>query len=203
MVLREECKIDEIGIYRGDNMNKAGTQRIENDRLILRRFRLDDAEDMYANWASDPEVTRFLTWPTHSDVDVSKAVLADWIPKYKDGGFFNWAMEYKDTGKVIGNISVVRLIESIDAAEMGYCMSQAYWGQGLMPEALRAVMDYLFDVVGLNRVAACHDANNPKSGRVMDKAGMKLEGILRAAGKNNLGICDDVWHAMIRSDREK
>ena len=184
-------------------MNKAGTQRIETDRLILRRFRLDDAEDMYANWASDPEVTRFLTWPTHSDVDVSKAVLADWIPKYKDGGFFNWAMEYKDTGKVIGNISVVRLIESIDAAEMGYCMSQAYWGQGLMPEALRAVMDYLFDVVGLNRVAACHDANNPKSGRVMEKAGMKLEGILRAAGKNNLGICDDVWHAMIRSDREK
>ena len=184
-------------------MNKAGTQRIETDRLILRRFRSEDAEDMYANWASDPEVTRFLTWPTHSDVDVSKAVLADWIPKYEDGGFFNCAMEDKNTGKVIGNISVVKLIESIDAAEMGYCMSRAYWGQGLMPEALRAVMDYLFDVVGLNRVAACHDAKNPKSGRVMVKAGMKLEGILRAAGKNNLGICDDVWHAMIRSDRKK
>ena len=184
-------------------MNKAGTQRIETDRLILRRFRSEDAEDMYANWASDPEVTRFLTWPAHSSVDVTKALLTDWIPRYKDGGFFNWAMEYKDTGKVIGNISVVRLIESIDAAEMGYCMSRAYWGQGLMPEALRAVMDYLFDVVGLNRIAACHDVNNPKSGRVMDKAGMKQEGILRAAGKNNLGICDDVWHAMIRSDREK
>ena len=184
-------------------MNKAGTQRIETDRLILRRFRSEDAEDMYANWASDPEVTRFLTWPTHSSVDVTKAILSDWIPRYEDGGYFNWAMEYKDTGKVIGNISVVKLIESIDAAEMGYCMSRAYWGQGLMPEALRAVMDYLFDVVGLNRVAACHDANNPKSGRVMEKAGMKLEGILRTAGKNNLGICDDVWHAMIRSDREK
>ena len=184
-------------------MNKAGTQRIETDRLILRRFRLEDAEDMYANWASDPEVTRFLTWPTHSSVDVTKAILSDWIPRYEDGGYFNWAMEYKNTGKVIGNISVVKLIESIDAAEMGYCMSRVYWGQGLMPEALRAVMDYLFDVVGLNRVAACHDANNPKSGRVMEKAGMKLEGILRAAGKNNLGICDDVWHAMLRSDREK
>ena len=72
-----------------------------------------------------------------------------------------------------------------------------------MPEALIAVMDYLFDVVGLNRVAVCHDANNPKSGRVMEKAGMKLEGILRAAGKNNLGICDEVWHSIIRSDREK
>ena len=137
---------------------------------------------MYANWASDPEVTRFLTWPTHSSVDVTKAILSDWIPRYEDGGYFNWAMEYKDTGKVIGNISVVRLIESIDAAEMGYCMSRAYWGQGLMPEALSAVMDHLFDVVGLNRVAACHDANNPKSGRVMEKAGMKKEGVLRASG---------------------
>lgn len=184
-------------------MNKVGTQRIETDRLILRRFRSEDAEDMYANWASDPEVTRFLTWPAHSSVYVTKALLADWIPRYEDGGYFNWAMEYKNTGKVIGNISVVRLIESIDAAEMGYCMSRAYWGQGLMPEALKAVMDYLFDTVRLNRIAACHDANNPKSGRVMEKAGMKLEGILRAAGKNNLGICDDVWHAMLRSDRKK
>ena len=72
-----------------------------------------------------------------------------------------------------------------------------------MPEALKAVMDYLFDVVGLNRIAACHDVNNPRSGRVMDKAGMKQEGILRAAGKNNLGICDEVWHATIREDRKR
>lgn len=64
-------------------MNKAGTQRIETDRLILRRFRLEDAEDMYANWASDPEVARFLTWPTHSSVEVTKSLLADWIPRYE------------------------------------------------------------------------------------------------------------------------
>ncbi len=64
-------------------MNKAGTQRIETDRLILRRFRLEDAEDMYANWASDPEVARFLTWPTHSSVEVTKSLLADWIPDMK------------------------------------------------------------------------------------------------------------------------
>ena len=184
-------------------MNKAGTQRIETDRLILRRFRVEDAEEMYANWASDPEVTRFLTWPPHASVDVTLSLLADWVSRYEDGGYFNWLMEYKETGKAIGNISVVRLDESIEEAEIGYCMSRAYWGQELMPEALKAVMDYLFDVAGLNRVAACHDANNPKSGRVMDKAGMKQEGILRSAGKNNLGICDKVWHAMIRSDREK
>ncbi|MBO7397858.1 MAG: GNAT family N-acetyltransferase, partial [Clostridia bacterium] len=111
-------------------------------------------------------------------------------------------MELKETGKAIGNISVVKLKENTETADMGYCMSRAYWGKALMPEALRAVMDFLFDAVGVNRVAACHDVNNPKSGRVMEKAGMKQEGILRAAGRNNLGICDEVWHAMIRSDRK-
>ena len=183
-------------------MNKAGTQNIETPRLLLRRFRIEDAEDMFKNWASDPEVTRFLTWPVHSSVEVTRDLLKDWIPRYEDGGYFNWVMEHKETGKAIGNISVVRLREDIESADMGYCMSRAFWGQGFMPEALKAVMEYLFDVVGMNRVAACHDANNPKSGRVMEKAGMKLEGTLRAAGKNNLGICDEVWHATIRSDRE-
>lgn len=183
-------------------MIKAGTQTIETDRLILRRFTIDDAEDMYNNWASDPEVTKFLTWPTHSSVEVSRYVLTDWVSHYGEGDFFNWAMELKENGQVIGNISVVEVKEKAEAADMGYCMGRAYWGRGLMPEALKAVMDYLFDVVGLNRVAACHDVNNPKSGRVMDKAGMKQEGILRGAGRNNQGICDEVWHSMIRSDRE-
>ena len=184
-------------------MNKAGTKTIETKRLILRRFTVEDAQDMYDNWASDPEVTKFLTWPAHTSVDVTRFLLTDWVKRYEDGGYFNWVMEYKETGKAIGNISVVKLNEKTDSADMGYCMSRAYWGMGLMPEALKAVMDYLFDEVGLNRVAACHDVNNPKSGRVMEKAGMKQEGILRAAGRNNLGICDEVWRAMIRSDRQK
>ena len=182
-------------------MNKAGTQTIETHRLVLRRFRIGDAEEMYRNWASDPEVTRFLTWPPHADAGVSRAVLNDWIPRYADGGYFNWAIEWKETGEVIGNISVVKLNEETEAADLGYCMSRAYWGRGIMPEALRAVMDYLFDTVGLRRIAACHDVRNPKSGRAMEKAGMKFEGILRGAGKNNLGICDDVWHAALREDR--
>ena len=184
-------------------MNKAGTQKVETQRLILRRFKIEDAEDMYNNWASDPEVTRYLTWPLHASIEVTRSLLGEWISRYEDGGYFNWVIEYKETGSAIGNISVVKLNEDIDAADMGYCMSRTYWGQGLMPEALQAVMTYLFDVVGLRRIAACHDVNNPKSGRVMDKAGMKQEGIFRSAGKNNLGICDVVWHSMIRSDREK
>ena len=182
-------------------MNKTGTQPIETRRLILRRFRIEDAEDMFANWASDPEVTRFLTWPTHTSVEVTRMVLNSWISRYGDGGFFNWAIEWKETGRVIGNIAVVRLDENTDAAEIGYCMSRSLWGRGIMPEALRAVIDWLFDTVGVNRIAACHDVNNPKSGRVMAKAGMKAEGVQRGAGRNNQGICDHIWHAILRGDR--
>ncbi|MBQ6721626.1 MAG: GNAT family N-acetyltransferase [Clostridia bacterium] len=184
-------------------MNKTGTQRIETHRLILRPFRIEDAEDMFGNWASDPEVTRFLTWPAHRSIEVTRMLLNDWILKYRDGGFFNWAMEWKENGRVIGNISVVRFIEELETAEIGYCMSRTYWGRGIMPEALRAVTDFLFDTVGVNRVTACHDVNNPKSGRVMQKAGMKFEGIMRAAGKNNLGFCDEVRYGILRGDREE
>ena len=182
-------------------MNKTGTQRLETHRLILRRYRIEDAEDMFNNWASDPEVTRFLTWPTHRSVDVTRYVLNDWIPRYEGGGYFNWAMEWKETGHVIGNIAVTVLHEETEAAELGYCMSRAYWGRGIMPEAIRAVMDYLFDTVGLNRIEAAHDVNNPKSGRAMEKAGLIKEGIHRGYGRNNLGICDVVIRALTKSDR--
>ena len=183
-------------------MNKTGTQPIETRRLLLRRFRREDAEDMFANWASDPEVTRFLTWPAHSSAGVTRMLLDHWIPRYEDGGFFNWVIEWKETGRVIGNISVVRLDEVIEEADIGYCLGRAFWGRGIMPEALRAVIDYLFGTVGVNRITASHDVNNPKSGRVMEKAGMKEEGVRRASGKNNLGICDVSCHAVLRGDLE-
>lgn len=184
-------------------MNKTGTRRIRTERLILRPFAPDDAEDMFRNWASDPEVTKYLTWPTHPSADVTGMLLKDWIPRYEDGACFNWAIQWQATGRVIGNISVVNLIEAVEEAQIGYCMSRSFWGQGIMTEALRAVEDYLFETVGVNRIAASHDANNPKSGRVMDKAGMRQEGVMRQGGRNNQGICDLVWHAILRSDWQK
>ena len=80
-------------------------KRIETKRLILRRFTLEDAEDMFNGWCNDPEVTRFLTWPPHGNVEVTKNILKDWISEYENGDYFNWAMELKETGKIVGNIS--------------------------------------------------------------------------------------------------
>lgn len=181
-------------------MENKGTKTLETDRLILRQFREEDAESMFNNWASDSEVTRFLTWQPHSDINVTRELLKDWIGRYTDLSYYNWVIELKEDHTAIGNISAVKVNEKTEAVDMGYCMGKAWWGKGIMPEALRRIIAFFFEETSVKRVAACHDANNPKSGRVMEKAGMKTEGVFRSAGFNNLGVCDEVWHSIIKSD---
>ena len=84
-----------------------GTQILETPRLTLRPFRVEDAEDMFNNWASDPEVTRFLTWPAHKSVDITRMLLEDWTTRYEDKSYFQWAIVLKESESVIGSIAVV------------------------------------------------------------------------------------------------
>ena len=182
-------------------MKHCGTQRIETKRLILRRFEEDDAQAMYNNWASDPEVTKFLMWPTQSDVNVSRSVLRDWIRNYEDDGYYQWAIVLKETQEPIGSIGAVDKDDSIPMAHIGYCIGRAHWGKGITAEALAAVMDFLFDEVGYDRIESRHDPRNPNSGKVMMKCGMKYEGTHRMADRNNQGVCDAVYYALLRSER--
>jgi len=182
-------------------MEHKGTKRLETDRLILRRYIEADAEPMYTNWASDPEVSKYLTWPTHSSVEVTKSLVTDWIARYENPNYYNWVIELKESGEVVGNISVVEIKEKVGAAIIGYCMGKAWWGRQIMPEALSEVMRYLFDEVGMNRIEACHDPHNPASGAVMKKCGMQYEGTLRQAGKNNQGLCDICYYGLLKQER--
>ncbi|MGN0374814.1 MAG: GNAT family N-acetyltransferase [Butyrivibrio sp.] len=181
-------------------MNHKGTIKIETERLVLRRFVIEDAKSMYENWASEDEVTKFLTWPTHSSVEDTKFVLNSWIKDYEKPDFYNWAIEIKESKEVIGNISVVQIKENIEEAVIGYCMGTKWWGQGIMPEAGRAVIKYLFEEVGFHRIAADHAQKNTKSGRVMQKIGMTYEGTLRSAGYCNQGVVDEVWYSILREE---
>lgn len=177
-----------------------GTQTIETARLILRKAVREDAEFMFRNWASDPEVTKFLTWPTHQSVEITRSVLDMWIPDYKKPNFYQWMIELKDLGEVIGTISVVRLNDNIEEAEIGYCIGQPWWGKGIVAEALKGVMKFLFDEIGVNRVTARHDTCNPNSGAVMKKCGMIYEGTLRSADRNNQGLCDAAYYSTLRNE---
>lgn len=183
-------------------MRHLGTQTVETERLILRRFTMEDVRAMFGNWASDDDVTRYLTWPTHTDTSVTEMILGHWVESYANDDFYNWAIELKSIGQPVGSISVVRIREHVSCAEVGYCMGKAWWHQGIMSEALKAVMDYLFDRVGMNRVQAKHAVDNPHSGGVMKKCGMTYEGTLRQYTRCNQGITDIEMYAMVASDRQ-
>lgn len=179
-----------------------GTQTIETARLLLRRAVPDDALPMFKNWASDPEVAKYLTWPPHSSVEVTRMVIDSWITSYDKDDTYQWMIVPKNTPhSPIGSISVVSHKDSVGKAEIGYCIGRAWWHQGIMTEALQAVMDYLFDEVGMNRLEAGHDINNPHSGAVMKKCGMQYEGTHRQYDRNNQGLCDICMYAQLKEDR--
>lgn len=184
-------------------MNHLGTKRIETPRLILRRFTLDDARAMYDNWASDSAVTKYLMWPTHAGIEVSRSVLSDWVSHYGEDNYYQWAIVPKTLGKPIGSIAAVHMNDRVGKVEIGYCIGCPWWHQGYMSEALSAVICFFLDEVGANRVEACHDPNNPHSGDVMRKCGMTYEGTQRQASFNNQGLCDLSWYAILASDRKE
>ena len=181
-------------------MKHQGTKKIETRRLILRQFTLNDAEPMYRNWASDGEVTRYLTWTPHESVDETKSLLKEWIDDYKKPEKYEWCIELKEIGEPIGSIGVVGIREKIGAMEIGYCISEAYWHQGITSEAFEAVIAYLTKEVGARRIESRHDTRNPYSGKVMEKCGLKYEGTKIQGDWNNSGICDCAFYGMVLED---
>ena len=177
-----------------------GTQTIETQRLVLRCAELTDAEAMFRNWASDPEVTKYLTWPPHTSLEVSRRILENWVEANGQIDRYHWMIVLKELGQPIGSITVVEHRDDIGEAEVGYCIGKQWWHKGLVTEAMMAVMGYLFDQVGMNRVEARHDLNNPHSGGVMKKCGMRYEGTLRRADRNNQGICDTAVYGMLKEE---
>ena len=117
-------------------MNHIGTIELATERLTLRRFTIEDAESMYYNWASEDEVTRFLTWPTHKSVENSEMIIDQWIKAYSDKKTYQWAIELNDLEQPIGSISAVKVDDEIDAVEIGYCIGTKYWNKGYATEAL-------------------------------------------------------------------
>lgn len=180
-----------------------GTQIIQTDRLLLRPFRMEDARAMYDNWASDLEVTKYLSWPAHDSPAVTRSVLQDWVSNYVNQDYYQWAMVSKKMGLPIGSIGVVSHSDRAAKAHMGYCMGRPWWHQGYMTEALSAVMDFLFDEVGFQRIEAQYDTRNPHSGGVMQKCGMTYEGTHRRSACTTSGICDTAWYAILADERKK
>lgn len=171
-------------------LKHGGSLIIHTKRLVLRPYLPGDAQAMFDNWASDPEVTRYLSWQPHSELTVTEDIITQWVESYQSDCVYHWGITME--GELIGDISVVQWNERHEACELGYCLSRRYWGQGIMTEAVQSVMRYLFDRVGFHRIAIRHDIENPASGRVMQKAGLHYEGCLKDALKRPDGSFADI-----------
>ena len=186
------------------NLTHAGTQDIETERLLLRRFVMSDANEIFREWASYPSVTEYLSWEYHKSISETKTFLMSVISGYEDSDKYCWGIELKESGILIGSISAYITSEKTRAASMGYCLGERFWNCGYATEALRAVIDYMFYDVNINRVEACHSVNNPASGRVMEKAGMLKEGKIRHEYMTGKGELQDVYlYGLVKEDYEK
>ena len=154
-------------------LNHKGTKEIRTNRLLLRKYRLSDAKDMFENYASDKRVTKYMPWKAYDKVSNVSLFLESAIRDYEKISTYHWAIEYG--GKMIGSISAT-VNDMRNNCEVGYCMGYDFWNKGITSEALAAVIAFLFDEVGMHRIMAKHDIENPASGEVMKKCGMTYEG---------------------------
>ena len=164
--------------------------RITTPRLILRPWRMEDVQDFYA-YASVDGVGQMAGWLPHRSLAESQAILTMFIAEKK-----TLALEYE--GRVIGSLGIEdydeeALPEFADkrGREIGYVLSKDYWGRGLMPEAVTAVMDYLYNEIGLDFIICCHFTDNAASWRVQQKCGFAHYKLIQS--ETRYGLVKDTW----------
>jgi RimJ/RimL family protein N-acetyltransferase len=149
---------------------------IETPRLVLRPPTLADAPAIYQAYARDPEVTRYMEWRPHESVADTEAFLRAHLPRRPAGEESSWVLTLKEDGRLVGMIA---LHPNSYRVGFGYVLGRAYWGRGLMTEAARTLVELTLAQPEVFRVWAVCDVENLASARVLEKAGLTREGILR------------------------
>lgn len=151
-------------------------ESLKTARLLLRKPLADDARRLFASYAGDEEVTRYLTWQPHRSISESETVISRFIEAWAAETEFCWLLLSRNTDELLGSITARNHPGEI---ELGYVLARATWGKGLMVEAVTAVTDWAFSEPTISRVRAICDSENRASIRVLEKAGFSNEGILR------------------------
>ena len=169
-------------------LNHCGTVEIKTDRLFLRKFSHNDVHEMHNRWMNDKRVAEYTSWYPHSSIDDTKAFV-NHILSLDDNKSYNWVIELDK--KVIGTINVCYSDENTEICGIAYALSYDYWGKGIITEAAKAVVNFLFNEVNYRKIIAGCDSNNIGSKKVMEKIGMKQEACLRLQIKRKDGSFGD------------
>ncbi len=151
----------------------------ETERLNIRLFNMNDVDDLF-EYCSDEQVTRFLPFPTYTSKEQAIERINYCLEGYRNiDKPILWAIEYKEDNKLIGGIDFVHWYEQDKVAEIGYLLNRKYWNKGIMTEALREILKFGFEKMELNRIEICCDERNIGSSKVIEKNGLKYEGMFR------------------------
>ena len=144
---------------------------LETDRLILRPLTLDDAEACFS-WNSDERVTKYMSYSTYTDLRQT----VEWIQStMTDETEWTWAFVLKAENKVIGTGGIGPSAHMKGYWGMGYNLHYDYWHKGYCTEAMRAIIDFVHNELGVSKICSDHAVENPRSGKVMEKCGLKFD----------------------------
>ena len=175
--------------------------RLETPRLLLRPFEEKDIEP-FSRYRSDPEVAKYQGW----QVPYSLEQAARFVQDMKSGTpglpgqWYQFALELKASGEMIGDCAFKRLAEDARQAEIGFTLARSFQGQGYAHEAVARLLDYLFGDLMLHRVRANIDPLNAASQRLLERLGMRLEGQLLESLWYKGYWADEAWYAILRRE---
>jgi ribosomal-protein-alanine N-acetyltransferase len=155
---------------------------IDTPRLRLRQVQLNDADAIFANYAQDEEVTRYLTWQSHKTIEDTNAYLQYCVDSWTQGKAFPWVIIKKEDESLVGAIEFTAAGHKV---ELGYVLARSAWGQGFMTEAVLPALEWFQAQESIYRIWAVCKLENKASARVLEKLGMQLEGTLRRWNKQN------------------
>lgn len=179
-----------------------GTKEIITDRLVLRKFRLEDNASMRKNWISNPNIQKMYSEPVYTTVTEVAEVIEKFRSGYQTDNYYRWAISLKDQEECIGQIAYFLVDEKNHWAEIEYCIGEDFQNKGYMTEAVKAILDFGFDEIGLHKVQVCHKSNNLPSRRVIEKSGFVYEGALRDYFFMDGAYVDRVYYSMLETERK-
>lgn len=172
---------------------------IETPRLRLRKLTLKDAENMFS-YCSNEEVAKYVTWDRHETIDNTIDFIMFVLEQYQSKKIAPWAIEVKETNEMVGTIDFVSWSTHHHHAEIGYALSQQYWGKGMIPEAATALLTFGFENMNLERIEARCFVENTASAKVMEKIGMTREGTMKKKMFTKGKFWDVNCYAILRED---
>lgn len=179
-----------------------GTNTIETERLILRRFEYSDNEAMLKNWVADEKIQSMYSEPVYSTKEDVRELLDKYIGSYEKSDYYRWAIVGKKSGECIGQIAYFLVDSKNHFAEIEYCIGAAFQCRGFATEAAKAVIRYGFTEINLHKIQICTKTINTPSKRVIEKCGFTYEGALRDYFYINGEYVGRLYFSMLRSEFE-